>query len=163
MMIAAASTSTATIIYHKTNSKAKYKRTSFRHLAAPISSRNNAFFFDIRFSVAVDTSEVNDYMYFYKFSVLRGFTIPSHIYGIGDAICQYPVNLPDMSLLNVSLESQCVKRTGRGHYGIAFDARRHELFYSENATQSIGRISLANEMGELIMKGLGEVQGAQLL
>ena len=91
--------------------------------------------------------------------MLPGFAIPTHMYGMGDAICHYPVNLPDISLTNVSLESQCVKRTGRGHFGLAFDARRHELFYTENATRSIGKISVDNELGEVIMKGLGEVQG----
>jgi len=41
------------------------------------------------------------------FAVEKGFMMPSHMYGIGDAICQYQVNLPDMSLTDVSLESQC--------------------------------------------------------
>ena len=47
-----------------------------------------------------------------------------------------------------------------GHFGLTFDAREHMLYYSENVTGSIGRINLElGETGELIMKGLGEVQG----
>ncbi|XP_052265927.1 low-density lipoprotein receptor-related protein 4-like [Dreissena polymorpha] len=91
-----------------------------------------------------------------------GFTIPSHMYGIGDAICQYPVNLPDMSLTNVSLESQCFQRGRRGHYGLAFNARTHELFYTENITGSIGRINIDNDLGDTIIKGVGDVQAMVL-
>ncbi|KAH3870466.1 hypothetical protein DPMN_033654 [Dreissena polymorpha] len=91
-----------------------------------------------------------------------GFTIPSHMYGIGDAICQYPVNLPDMSLTNVSLESQCFQRGRMGHYALAFNARTHELFYTENITGSIGRINIDNDLGDTIIKGVGDVQAMVL-
>ncbi|XP_052784175.1 low-density lipoprotein receptor-related protein 4-like [Mya arenaria] len=94
--------------------------------------------------------------------VERGFTMPSHMYGIGEAICQYPVNLPDMSLTNVSLESQCFKRGRRGHYGLAYNVREQELFYTENVTNSIGRINLDVEHGETIIKGVGDVQAMVL-
>lgn len=64
-----------------------------------------------------------------------------------------------MSLENVSLDSQCFKRDRRGYFGLAFDARKHELFYSENATKTIGRINIDNEIGESLIKGVGDVQG----
>ncbi|KAH9512773.1 hypothetical protein Btru_038165, partial [Bulinus truncatus] len=37
----------------------------------------------------------------------KAFVHPSHIYAIRDAICQYPANLADMSLTNITLDSQC--------------------------------------------------------
>lgn len=86
--------------------------------------------------------------------------MPSHIYAIGDAICHYPVNLPDMSLYNVTLDSQCFLQRGRGNFGLTFDAREHVLYYTENVTKSIGRINLEiGETGTSIIKGVGDVQG----
>jgi len=46
-----------------------------------------------------------------------------------------------------------------GYYALAYDSRTHELFYSENVTKSIGRISLDIENRESIIKGVGDVQG----
>ncbi|XP_060590191.1 low-density lipoprotein receptor-related protein 4-like [Ruditapes philippinarum] len=96
-------------------------------------------------------------------TVGRKFVMPSHIYAIGDAICYYPVNLPDMSLYNVSLDSQCFLQRGRGNFGLTFDAREHMLYYTENVTKSIGRINLViGEPGASIIKGVGDVQGLAL-
>ncbi|KAL4220501.1 Low-density lipoprotein receptor-related protein 2 [Mactra antiquata] len=95
---------------------------------------------------------------------VKKFIMPSHIYAIGDAICQYPANMADMSLAGVSLESQCFFQRGRGgHYGLTFDAREHMLYYSENGTKSIRRINLeVNGTGTSVVKGVGDVQGLAL-
>lgn len=96
-------------------------------------------------------------------TVGKKFVMPSHIYAIGDAICHYPVNLPDMSLYNVTLESQCFLQRGRGNFGLTSDAREHVLYYTENVTKSIGRINLEiGETGTSIIKGVGDVQGLAL-
>ena len=69
-----------------------------------------------------------------------------------------------MSLYNVSLDSQCFLQNGRGYLGLTFDAREHILFYTENVTNSIGRINLElGETGETIMRGVGEVQGMVMI
>lgn len=102
-------------------------------------------------------------MYFH-ISAGKKFVMPSHIYAIGDAICQYPANMADMSLYNVSLESQCFFQRGRGHFGLTFDAKEHMLYYTENKTKSIGRIGLeVNSTGTSIIKGVGDVQGIHSL
>ncbi|KAL3846516.1 hypothetical protein ACJMK2_017496 [Sinanodonta woodiana] len=88
---------------------------------------------------------------------------PSHIYAIGAAICHYPVNLPDMSLKNVTLESQCFMESAKGYMALTYDAYEHILYFTENVTKTIGRVSLAfGESTQSIIRGIGVVEGLAL-
>lgn len=83
-----------------------------------------------------------------------------HIYAIKDAICQYPANLPDMSLQNVTMDSQCFLEGSKGYMSLTFSAQDRTLYYSENATKSIHRVNLQHGASpETIMRGVGSVEG----
>ncbi|XP_055868461.1 low-density lipoprotein receptor-related protein 4-like isoform X2 [Biomphalaria glabrata] len=93
----------------------------------------------------------------------KKFIHPSHVYAIQDAICQYPANLADMSLVNVSLDSQCFLEDKQGYTTLTFDARENMLYYFVNNTKIISRIPL--EMGgraKVVTGGSGEVKGMAL-
>ncbi|KAH9512769.1 hypothetical protein Btru_038157 [Bulinus truncatus] len=93
----------------------------------------------------------------------KAFVHPSHIYAIRDAICQYPANLADMSLTNITLDSQCFLEDKQGYTTLAYDARENMLYYFANNTKVINRITL--EMGgraQVVTGGSGEVKGMAL-
>ncbi|CAL1546616.1 unnamed protein product [Lymnaea stagnalis] len=92
---------------------------------------------------------------------------PSHIYAIRDSICQYPANLADMSLLNISLDSQCfledrqVMMCNVSH-GQAMMCN-NMLYYFANNTKTISRIPLElGGKGKGVTGGSGEVKGMAL-
>lgn len=88
---------------------------------------------------------------------------PSHIYAIRDSICQYPANLADMSLLNISLDSQCFLEDRQGYMTLTFDARENMLYYFGNNTKTISRIPLElGGKGKVVTGGSGEVKGMAL-
>ncbi|XP_064614875.1 low-density lipoprotein receptor-related protein 6-like isoform X2 [Liolophura sinensis] len=88
------------------------------------------------------------------------FATPSHVYTIGDAVCQYPANLPDMSLTNVTLDKQCFITDGNGFMALAFNVYENMLFISENGTQKIYRAHFKDgATKEVIVGGVGAVQG----
>lgn len=88
------------------------------------------------------------------------FIQPSHIYAIRDAICQYPANLADMSLMNITLETQCFIKIAKGYLALTYDTNNRLLYYSENKTNSIGRVQLRRgSYTDTIIRGVGEVRG----
>ncbi|XP_046577867.1 low-density lipoprotein receptor-related protein 4-like [Haliotis rubra] len=88
------------------------------------------------------------------------FVQPSHIYAVHDAICHYPANVADMSLLNVTLDKQCFLDKRHGYLALAFDARENFLYYSENNTKTISRINLeVGATAETVAGGTGVVAG----
>ncbi|KAK3090942.1 hypothetical protein FSP39_015919 [Pinctada imbricata] len=88
------------------------------------------------------------------------FINPSHIYAIRDAICQYPANLGDMSLKNITLDRQCFLKKASGFLSLTFDSDENMLYYSENVTKSIKRVQLKKgSFTETLIKGIGEVKG----
>lgn len=90
----------------------------------------------------------------------KQFVHPTHLYAISDAICQYPANVPDMSLENVTLTSQCFLNDRYGYLALTFDAWENMLYYSGNFTQTISAIPL--EIGakaKVIAGGTGVVKG----
>ncbi|XP_033760426.1 LOW QUALITY PROTEIN: low-density lipoprotein receptor-related protein 4-like [Pecten maximus] len=91
------------------------------------------------------------------------FPQPAHIYAIGDAICQYPVNLADMSLVNVTLDKQCFMKSGKGFTALTYDARAKVLYYTANITNSIGTVQLKKgAYTDTVIRGLGDVRGMAL-
>ncbi|KAK6195981.1 hypothetical protein SNE40_001294 [Patella caerulea] len=91
------------------------------------------------------------------------FSMPSHVYAISDAICQYPANLAYISLTNVTLDNQCYLDDRRGYLALTFDARNHNLYFSANNTKTISRVRL--ELGSnatTIIGGTGVVRGLAL-
>ncbi|BFZ06046.1 hypothetical protein BsWGS_09085 [Bradybaena similaris] len=91
------------------------------------------------------------------------FVHPSHIYAIRDSICQYPANLADMSLTNVTLDSQCFLEDRQGYMTLAFDARENMIYYFGNNTKTISRLPL--ELGgksKVITGSTGVVKGMAL-
>ncbi|KAK7474594.1 hypothetical protein BaRGS_00034178 [Batillaria attramentaria] len=93
----------------------------------------------------------------------KQFVHPSHLYAIGVAICQYPANIPDMSLENVTLTSQCFLNDRYGYLALTFDARENMLYYSGNFTNTISAIPL--EVGanaKVVAGGTGVVKGLAL-
>ncbi|KAL5004150.1 hypothetical protein ScPMuIL_017606 [Solemya velum] len=86
-----------------------------------------------------------------------------HIYAIKDAICHYPANLPDMSLQNITMDTQCFLEANRGYLALTFSAKDQTLYYSENVTNSINRVNLQQGAStEAIMRGVGCVEGMSL-
>lgn len=91
---------------------------------------------------------------------VQEFIQPSHIYAIRDAICQYPANLADMSLANITLETQCFIKIAKGYLALSYDSINGLLYYSENVTRSIGRVQLRRgSFTDTIIRGVGEVRG----
>ncbi|OWF40871.1 low-density lipoprotein receptor-related protein 4-like [Mizuhopecten yessoensis] len=91
------------------------------------------------------------------------FIQPAHIYAIGDAICQYPVNLADMSLVNVTLDKQCFMKNGKGFTALTYDASAKILYYTANMTNSIGTVQLKKgAYTDTVIRGLGDVRGMAL-
>ena len=98
------------------------------------------------------------------FPETKSFVKPAHIYAIHDAICQYPANIADMSLTNVTLDTQCFLNDRHGYLALTYDARDNLLYYSENNTFTISRIHL--EIGatsEIVAGGTGVVKGTSCL
>lgn len=90
----------------------------------------------------------------------QAFVQPSHIYSIQDGICRFPANLPDMSLANITLSSQCFLKENRGYLALAYDSTENVLYYSENVTRSINRVRLEHKSTtEAIISGVGVVEG----
>ncbi|KAJ8310212.1 hypothetical protein KUTeg_012077 [Tegillarca granosa] len=95
--------------------------------------------------------------------VSQFFTEPSHIYAIRDAICQYPAHIGDMSLVNITLDKQCFLKTSKGFLALTFDGEKQTLYYTENNTNSIGRVQLRRgAYTDTIIRGVGEVKGLAL-
>lgn len=91
---------------------------------------------------------------------IQEFTQPSHIYAIRDAICQYPANLADMSLINITLETQCFIKIAKGYLALSYDSVNSVLYYSENNTHSLGRVQLRRgSFTDTIIRGVGEIRG----
>ncbi|XP_052104944.1 low-density lipoprotein receptor-related protein 4-like isoform X2 [Mytilus californianus] len=91
---------------------------------------------------------------------VQEFIQPSHIYAIRDAICQYPANLADMSLANITLETQCFIKIAKGYLALSYDSINGLLYYSENVTRSIGRVQLRRgSFTDTIIRGVGEIRG----
>jgi hypothetical protein len=96
----------------------------------------------------------------YLFSEIQEFIQPSHIYAIRDAICQYPANLADMSLINITLETQCFIKIAKGYLALSYDSVNSVLYYSENNTHSLGRVQLRRgSFTDTIIRGVGEIRG----
>lgn len=93
-------------------------------------------------------------------SASQFFMEPSHIYAIRDAICQYPAQIGDMSLVNITLDKQCFLKTSKGFLALTFDGEKQTLYYTENNTNSIGRVQLRRgAYTDTIIRGVGEVKG----
>lgn len=93
-------------------------------------------------------------------TVSQYFKLPAHIYAIGNAICQYPVNLADMSLTNVTLEKQCFMKNSKGFTALTYDAMAKILYYTANITNSIGSVQLKKgAYTDTVIRGLGDVRG----
>ena len=95
---------------------------------------------------------------------IQEFVQPSHIYAIRDAICQYPANLADMSLVNITLESQCFIKINKGYLALTYDSDNGVLYYSENKTKSIGRVQLRRgSFTDTVIRGVGEIRGTKII
>lgn len=93
-------------------------------------------------------------------SVTKHFVHPSHLYAIGEAICQYPANMADMSLDNVTLTSQCFLAERYGYLALTFDGAQNMLYYSSNYTNTISAIPLeTGAKAKIVAGGTGTVKG----
>ncbi|XP_025079316.1 low-density lipoprotein receptor-related protein 4-like isoform X1 [Pomacea canaliculata] len=96
-------------------------------------------------------------------NLTKHFVHPSHLYAIGEAICQYPANMADMSLDNVTLTSQCFLAERYGYLALTFDGAQNMLYYSSNYTNTISAIPLeTGAKAKIVAGGTGTVKGLAL-
>ncbi len=82
------------------------------------------------------------------------------VYAIGEALCRFPGNLPDMNLDLVSLDTQCFLTGRKGALALAFNYRENALYFSENVTRTISKVKLSrDETPVILIGGTGTVEG----
>jgi len=82
------------------------------------------------------------------------------VYSIGDSICHFPVNFPDMNLDNVNLRSACITYSRANVLSLTADVRRGVLFIADNVTRTISQLHLSNaDITEVIVGNTGIVEG----
>ena len=82
------------------------------------------------------------------------------IYSIGNALCRFPGNLPDMNLDDVSLDTQCFLANRKAVLAVGANVRENTLYFAENVTKTISKVKLSRgESPEIIVGGTGEVGG----
>ncbi|XP_076435319.1 low-density lipoprotein receptor-related protein 5-like [Babylonia areolata] len=81
---------------------------------------------------------------------------------MGLALCLYPAHIADMSMVNVSLTTQCsvLPPNNYGYLALGFDARRNLLFFSANYTRTISAVRMeAGALPWVVVSGTGVVKG----
>jgi len=97
---------------------------------------------------------------------MSGISLPQVYYSIGEAICRFPVNFPDMNLEAVSLKNGCFLKdqVDRVEFlAMAADMREGTLYLADNLTNTISRVHLGDLSSDIIIGGTGVVEGNQII